>query len=64
LVHDALDQLAAEDPLEAEIVKLRFFSGLKHDETARLLGVSEKTVRRYWTHAKAWLYARIRQLDV
>ena len=63
LVHDALDQLAAEDPLEAEIVKLRFFSGLKHDETARLLGVSEKTVRRYWTHAKAWLYARIRQLD-
>lgn len=58
-VSDALDALAREDPLEAEVVKLRFFVGLSNDETAAVLGVSEKTVRRYWTHAKAWLYQRM-----
>ena len=59
-VHEALDQLAAQDPLQAEVVKLRFFIGLKNDETADVLGVSEKTVRRSWEHAKAWLYERMR----
>jgi len=48
------------DPLQAEVVKLRFFIGLKNDETADILGLSEKTVRRYWEHAKAWLYERMR----
>lgn len=61
LVNDALDKLAIEDLLEAEVVKLRFFSGLKHEEIAALLGVSEKTVQRYWAHAKAWLYEDIRR---
>jgi RNA polymerase sigma factor (TIGR02999 family) len=61
LVHEALERLASEDPREAAIVKLRFFAGLKHDEIARLLQVSEKTVRRYWTHAKAWLYTNLHQ---
>ena len=59
LVHEALDELAAEDAVQAEVVKLRFFVGMSNDEAARALGVSEKTVRRYWTHAKAWLYERI-----
>jgi RNA polymerase sigma factor (TIGR02999 family) len=59
-VHEALDDLAAEDPVQAQIVKLRFFAGLKSSEVANALGVSEKTVLRYWTHAKAWLYERMR----
>ena len=58
-IHEALDELAAQDSLQAEVVKLRFFIGLKNEEAAQVLGISEKTVRRYWTHAKAWLYARI-----
>jgi RNA polymerase sigma factor (TIGR02999 family) len=59
-VHEALDELAGQDPLQGEVVKLRFFVGLKNDEVAPILGLSEKTVRRYWTHAKAWLYERMR----
>src|SRR5262249_10708785 len=54
-VHDALERLAVEDPEKAEVVKLRFFVGLENTEIATLLGVSEKTVRRHWTFAKAWL---------
>lgn len=55
-VHEVLDLLAAEDKLKAHIVKLRFFSGLNHDEIAALLEVNEKTVRRHWALAKIWLY--------
>lgn len=54
-VHEVLDALAAEEPLRAEIVKLRFFVGMNHDDIARSLGISEKTVKRYWAYAKAWL---------
>src|SRR5262245_11449851 len=43
-VHEALEQLAAEDSVKADVVKLRFFVGLENEEVAQLLGVSEKTV--------------------
>jgi len=59
-VHEALDQLAAEDPLKAEVVKLRYFIGLNHTEIARVLGLSEPTVRRHWSFARAWLYAELK----
>ena len=62
-VHEALDQLAKEDPLKAQIVKLRFFSGLEHQEIAELLMVNEKTVRRHWTLAKVFLYQAIEELE-
>ena len=55
-VHDALEILAAEDPQKAEIVKLRFFGGLGHQEIAALLSVNEKTVRRHWEVAKVRLF--------
>jgi len=55
-VHDALERLAAEDAEKAEVVKLRFFVGLENAEVAAILGVSEKTVQRHWSFAKAWLY--------
>ena len=58
-VDEALDDLAREDPIQAQVVKLRFFAGLKNEEVAEALGVSTKTVQRYWTHAKSWLYQRI-----
>jgi RNA polymerase sigma factor (TIGR02999 family) len=55
-IHEVLDELEAEDEIKARIVKLRFFSGMNHDEIAALLGVNEKTVRRHWELAKVWLY--------
>ena len=58
-VNDALDALAREDPMKAEIVKLRYFVGLKHQEIAEALGISEPTVRRHWALAKVWLYEHI-----
>jgi RNA polymerase sigma factor (TIGR02999 family) len=59
-VHEALETLAATDPQKAEIVKLRFFVGLKNDEIAALLGVNEKTVRRHWEVAKVRLFQSIK----
>ncbi len=56
-VHEALDRLALEDPTKAEIVKLRFFAGLENREIAELLDISERTVERAWSFAKAWLLA-------
>ncbi|MBI4659053.1 MAG: sigma-70 family RNA polymerase sigma factor [Verrucomicrobia bacterium] len=60
-IHEALDELAAEAPDQAEVVKLRFFVGMSHAEIASALGISEKTSKRYWAHAKAWLCQRIKE---
>ena len=54
-IHEALDALADEEPLRAEVVKLHCFVGMEHAEIAAALKLSEKTVQRYWTYAKAWL---------
>ena len=59
-VNEALGELEAEDATEAQIVKMKFFMGMKAEEIAAALGVSEKTVQRHWAHAKAWLFQRIR----
>jgi RNA polymerase sigma factor (TIGR02999 family) len=59
-VHEALESLAAQDPQKAQIVKLRFFVGLNHDEIAEALGVNERTVRRQWELAKVQLFQAIR----
>ncbi len=58
-VSDALDKLAAEHKVEAELVKLRYFVGLTNDEAAEVLGISPRTAKYYWTHARAWLYRAI-----
>lgn len=60
LVHESLDRLAGEDPVKAEVVKLKFFVGLSNAETAQALGLSEKTVNRHWRYARAWLWEDIR----
>lgn len=59
-VHEVLDELAAVDPMKAQVVKLRFFVGLSNREIASLLNISERTVERAWSFAKAWLFAAIR----
>ena len=59
IVDEALEALARERPEHAELVKLRFYVGLSVDESARALGVSEKTIRRQWIHARAWLFQEI-----
>lgn len=56
---EALTRLAEFDPRQARIVELRYFSGLDHEETAAVLGVSNATVRRDWNFAKAWLRQEI-----
>ena len=56
---EALEQLAQEDPKKAELVNLRCFAGLSHQEAARALGLSRATADRYWAYAKTWLYCRI-----
>jgi RNA polymerase sigma-70 factor, ECF subfamily len=52
---DALTALAETDEQKCRIVELRYFGGLSELEVAEVLGVSERTVRRGWTMAKAWL---------
>lgn len=59
LLNEALDALAREDPMKAEVVKLRYFVGLKHQDIADALGVSEPTVRRHWAVARVRLYELI-----
>ncbi len=60
-IHEALEKLALESPQKAEIVKLRYFTGLEHAEIAAVLGISEPTVRRHWAYARSWLYAELRK---
>ena len=58
-VNEALDKLAAQDPIEAQLVKLRYFVGLSAEEAADLLDISPRTARNYWAHARTWLYHEI-----
>jgi RNA polymerase sigma factor (TIGR02999 family) len=60
-ISEALEELARLDVCQAEAVKLRFYLGMTLYEIATLQGVSEKTVQRQWTHARAWLFERLRQ---
>lgn len=57
---EALSRLADEDPVKAELVKLRFFTGMTIEEAARVLGVSHATADRYWAYARAWLFNELR----
>ena len=59
-VNDALDKLAAQSQVEAELVKLRYFVGMTLDEAAEALGISARTADNYWAHARAWLFREIK----
>lgn len=58
-VHDAIDRLAAENALIAQLVKLRVFAGLSLEEAAHALGLPRTTAFRHWTYARAWLRAEL-----
>jgi RNA polymerase sigma factor (TIGR02999 family) len=56
---EALQQLEAEDPVKARLVKLRFFAGVTLEDAAAMLGVSNATAKRYWVYARSWLYGKL-----
>jgi RNA polymerase sigma factor (TIGR02999 family) len=59
-VHDALDALEQQEPISAQVVKLRYFVGLTIAEVASALELSPRTVNRHWEFARAWLKQAIR----
>ena len=61
-VDEALDKLAAQDAPAADLIKLRFFAGLPNSEAARLLGVPERSAKRTWAYARAWLYEELKRM--
>jgi RNA polymerase sigma factor (TIGR02999 family) len=58
-INAALDRFAVAEPQKAELVKLRYFVGLTIEETAKALGISEATAKRWWLYARTWLYREI-----
>jgi RNA polymerase sigma factor (TIGR02999 family) len=56
---EALNRLAQEAPVRAELVKLRFFAGMTMPDAAQALGISLATAERYWTYARTWLFAEL-----
>jgi RNA polymerase sigma factor (TIGR02999 family) len=59
-VDDALERLAQVDHAAAELVRLRFYAGVDHGQTAEILGVSRRTADRLWAFARAWLFQELR----
>jgi RNA polymerase sigma factor (TIGR02999 family) len=59
LINEALEKLAKQHPTAAELVKLRFFIGLDYPSAAEALGMSERSAKRYWSFARAWLFREL-----
>lgn len=62
-ISEAVKRLEVESPEAGQVVMLRFFGGLTHEQTAEALGLSSATVRRRWTFAKAWLHGQLNEED-
>jgi RNA polymerase sigma factor (TIGR02999 family) len=60
-ISDALDELSEMEPVLAEVVDLKYFCGFSFEEIAAMKSLSERTVRRHWTKARAYLHATIRE---
>jgi len=60
---EAICRLEKEEPQAAQVVKLRFFAGLSVAETAEVTGLSERTVKREWQFARAWMYRALGDAD-
>jgi RNA polymerase sigma factor (TIGR02999 family) len=58
---EALKKLGLEDPTKANLVKLRYFTGLSIDQAAEILGISRATAIRHWSFTRAWLFQRIKR---
>lgn len=59
-VNEALGKLAVLDPEKAELVKLRYFVGMTIEQAAEALAISDRTAKRYWAFARAWLHEEIK----
>jgi RNA polymerase sigma factor (TIGR02999 family) len=59
ILDESLNRLAELDPRQARIVEMRYFGGLTEEETAEVLGISTRTVKRDWTSARAWLQVQL-----
>ena len=59
-IDEALSKLGQEDPLAAQLVKLRYFAGMSVEEAADVLDVSRTTAYRHWTYARAWIRAKVK----
>ena len=59
-LNDALEKLELKHPIQASVVKFRYFAGMRNEEIAELLGVSLSTVKNYWVFSKAWLFREIK----
>ena len=60
-VDEALQKLEARDPVSAQLIKLRFFAGLPNVEAARVLGIPERSAKRTWAYARAWLFEELKK---
>jgi RNA polymerase sigma factor (TIGR02999 family) len=58
-VNETLDKFALKHPLQAEVVKLRYFAGMTNEEVSQLMGISITTARNYWIFSRAWLFDEI-----
>jgi RNA polymerase sigma factor (TIGR02999 family) len=56
---EAVRRLEQQEPTSAQVVKLRFFAGLTVPEVAQITGMSERTVKREWQYARAWLFREL-----
>lgn len=61
LVNEALDRLEEVDPIRAKVVMLKFFGQMPNRQVATELGVTERSVERYWATARMWLFREIKQ---
>lgn len=60
---EALARLAGDDAVAARIVEMRFFAGMDIGSIAQVLGVTDRTVRRHWVYAKAWITRELLRQD-
>jgi len=58
-VHEVLDTLAKDHPIQAEVIKLRYFAGMTNEETAQVLGITAASTKNYWIFARAWIRKEI-----
>ena len=58
-MNDSLEKFTEQHPLQAKVVKLRYFVGMTNEEISEVMGISISTVKNYWVFARAWLFDHI-----
>jgi len=63
-LEEALEKLAAESPEKANLVRLRYFAGLSHQDAANALSISRATADRHWAYAKVFLHSEMEDVEI